>query len=340
MNIKKHDLNDLQKLALLAQSTYHAGEIIVEKYLDWEYKSNPVGEATLFVAENENQIVSQYVVIPQKYISGNEIYNGSLSVNTITHPDHRGKGLFTKLAELNYAECKRNAIDFTLGFPNKNSVTGFTGKLKFKLLGNMPLLFSIIRPLNAIRGFILYKKNHGKDLDIEIPLNETHVSKFDLDKDLNKYNSFLREIEKRNLLSTKRSPEFIKWRYLDIPLRKYHLYKVEEDGKIVSVIILRAKNIKGVGCGIVVDLLSKNVNDGIKQIIKEFRKCKLDILVSTVPENSMESMCLSKSGFYKAPEFLMFKKLHVIIRMHSAKLSDSVTDFKKWFLTFGDYDIF
>ncbi len=340
MNLKKHDLNDLHKLALLAQSTYHAGEIIDEKYLDWEYTSNPVGDAILFVAENDNQIVSQYVVIPQKYVSGNEIVNGSLSVNTITHPDHRGKGLFTKLAELNYAECKKNAIDFTIGFPNKNSVKGFTGKLKFKMLGNMPLLFSIIRPLKAIRGFIFDKKNHGKDLDVEIRLKHDSISKFDPDNDLNKYTAFLSEIEKRNLLTTKRSSEFIRWRYLNIPLRKYHLYKVEENGEIVSVIILRAKNIKGVKCGIVIDLMTLNVNDGIDEIINEFRKCKLDLLISTVPEDSIESLCLKKSGFSKAPEFLMLKKLHVIVRMHSAGLSDSVADFKKWFLTFGDYDIF
>lgn len=184
------------------------------------------------------------------------------------------------------------------------------------------------------------KKNHGKDLDVEIRLKHDSISKFDPDNDLNKYTAFLSEIEKRNLLTTKRSSEFIRWRYLNIPLRKYHLYKIEENGEIVSVIILRTKNIKGVKCGIVIDLMTLNVNDGIDEIINEFRKCKLDLLISTVPEDSIESLCLKKSGFIKAPEFLLFKKLHVIVRMHSAGLSDSVTDFKKWFLTFGDYDIF
>jgi len=36
----------------------------------------------------------------------------------------------------------------------------------------------------------------------------------------------------------------------------------------------------------------------------------------------------------------MLKKLNVVLRIHSNNISSSITDFKKWFLTFGDYDIF
>ena len=136
------------------------------------------------------------------------------------------------------------------------------------------------------------------------------------------------------------SKEYLEWRYIKIPFRKYHLFKFENDGKIKGILVLRARNIMGVKCGIIVDYLTVDENLIIKPFLKEFSKGKLDILFATCPENSPEFVSLNNSGFIKVPNFLMLKKLHVIIRLHSTNISNTITDFRKWFITFGDYDIF
>jgi hypothetical protein len=47
----------------------------------------------------------------------------------MTHSNHRGNGLFTKLALETFNYCKDNGFHFVFGFPNDNSLPGFTKKL-------------------------------------------------------------------------------------------------------------------------------------------------------------------------------------------------------------------
>ncbi|REJ85262.1 MAG: GNAT family N-acetyltransferase [Bacteroidetes bacterium] len=53
------------------------------------------------------------------------------SGDTMTHKDHMGKGLFTKLAKLTYELAAKEGVSFVFGFPNKNSYPGFVRKLNW-----------------------------------------------------------------------------------------------------------------------------------------------------------------------------------------------------------------
>ena len=53
------------------------------------------------------------------------------SGDTMTHPDHRGKGLFIQLATKTYDLAKNSGVKFVFGFPNKNSYPGFVNKLNW-----------------------------------------------------------------------------------------------------------------------------------------------------------------------------------------------------------------
>lgn len=61
-------------------------------------------------------------------------YNGTTvlaaqSGDTMTHKQHRGKGLFIQLAKKTYEFAKDNGVKIVFGFPNKNSIHGFFNKL-------------------------------------------------------------------------------------------------------------------------------------------------------------------------------------------------------------------
>jgi hypothetical protein len=66
----------------------------------------------------------------------------------------------------------------------------------------------------------------------------------------------------------------------------------------------------------------------------------IDLVISTVPVHSDEYHLLKKNGFFRMPAILMLKKLPFIIKELSVDVPAGLSDFKKWFLTFGDYDIF
>jgi hypothetical protein len=54
------------------------------------------------------------------------------SGDTMTHPNHSGKGLFTTLARMTYDLAKKEGVKFVFGFPNENSLPGFQRKLNWE----------------------------------------------------------------------------------------------------------------------------------------------------------------------------------------------------------------
>lgn len=59
------------------------------------------------------------------------------SGDTMTHANHRRKGLFVKLAQKTYDLCDELGIELVFGFPNENSYPGFVKKLAWKHENNI-----------------------------------------------------------------------------------------------------------------------------------------------------------------------------------------------------------
>ena len=110
-------------------------------YVKWEYDLNPVGKIVGFNAYAGEVLAAHYVAMPVYYNIDGEKTLGLLSLNTATHPEHRGKKLFTILAERTYQYAAENGYKFVIGVANANSTHGFIKHLKFKLIG--PLIFKV-----------------------------------------------------------------------------------------------------------------------------------------------------------------------------------------------------
>jgi GNAT superfamily N-acetyltransferase len=83
-----------------------------------------------FIAYNSQKLaVAFYAVIPCFIYFDKKMILSAQSADTMTHPDHRNKGLFTALAQLTFALCRREGIQLLFGFPNQNSLPGFINKL-------------------------------------------------------------------------------------------------------------------------------------------------------------------------------------------------------------------
>lgn len=345
-NFKEKEFDNLAELGL---TTYPEREISKSNYLKWEYLQNPDGNALITVGEINQIIVSQYIVLPHLYSIDKKLIPGSLSVNTLTHPDFRGNNIFEKLALDTFNRCKQENIFFTIGFPNPVSHPIINKKQIFESAGYLTLLFKSFNPISTL---ISYFKNTNKKTGNEIILTisdrflstQSDIGFLDLDKDAGKYEEFLQKFndEKQNV--TLRSLKYLKWRYFNIPSRKYFLFKQETENKIKTIVIIRAKYIYGLRCGILVDLMTHTNSADIKILFNTINEIvkdnKLDLIFSAIPSHSMEFKLLKSVGFYSFPKFLLPQKLAFIVKRHLEACPHSVTDFRKWFLTFGDYDIF
>ncbi len=119
---------------LLFAKCFPSARHMTESYLNWLYGSNPEGAVVGFDAFDGEKLVAHYACVPANATISNQHRRGLLSLNTATHPDYQGKGLFTKLATATYEHAANNGYSFVYGVANANSTPGFIKKLGFTLV--------------------------------------------------------------------------------------------------------------------------------------------------------------------------------------------------------------
>jgi GNAT superfamily N-acetyltransferase len=126
----------LSDYAALLQDTFpEAKQRYSTTYLRWLYYENPNGLVLGFDAWDESRAVAHYVCIPLlAYIQSDSPRKVLLSLNTATHPNYQGQGLFVKLASQTYALAAELGYDAVIGVANANSTHGFVKRLGFQLV--------------------------------------------------------------------------------------------------------------------------------------------------------------------------------------------------------------
>ena len=116
-------------------------------YLKWQYLDNPCGHAIGYDVMIGDQVIAHYAVIPFPAVINNQDCLACWSLNTATHPDYQGRGLFIKLANMTYQLAERMGFYAVVGIANNNSTPGFINKLNFQLFGQLKTKFGYFRNL-------------------------------------------------------------------------------------------------------------------------------------------------------------------------------------------------
>ena len=115
--LNKNNLNDLAKLHSDVYGAAVAGNYFPKKY-DTAYTGV---ENVGFIAYNPNGLpVAYYGVIPCFIQFGSQIILAAQSADTMTHPQHRYKGMFMELSNMTFVLCRELGIRLIFGFPNQN----------------------------------------------------------------------------------------------------------------------------------------------------------------------------------------------------------------------------
>ncbi len=95
-------------------------------YFEWKFKNNPAGFVEGYYAKHQSgEIAAYYGVIPEHYYINEEKITIYQSCDTMTHSNHRRKGLFQQLAMHCYEHLKDRQKLFIIGFGGGQSTPGF-----------------------------------------------------------------------------------------------------------------------------------------------------------------------------------------------------------------------
>jgi hypothetical protein len=140
LRIQESQQSHLSNYADLLGHTFQKFKPTVE-YLNWLYFKNPRGPLVGFDAFDGEKLVGHYACIPTKFQGFKR--NSLLSLNTATHPEYQGRGIFQILASNTYASAEKDFAN-VVGVANNNSLGGFVRKLGFQKIGNLELRFGFL----------------------------------------------------------------------------------------------------------------------------------------------------------------------------------------------------
>ena len=161
------DAIGIARITDLLRCVFPDAQHFTEEVVQWQYTANPDGHAVGFNAWAGEVLAAHYVTIPLRAMVFGKEERGLLSLNTATHPEHQGKGLFTKLAKATYERAAAEGFSFVVGVANLNSTHGFTKKLGFQL----------VSPLRAMIGAgALPVGQSTKEVDFSPILNKQRLA--------------------------------------------------------------------------------------------------------------------------------------------------------------------
>ncbi|UII23884.1 GNAT family N-acetyltransferase [Fulvivirga ligni] len=298
---------DLLKISL--------GESLMPKsveYWTWKHINNPFGASPVLLAMENNQIIGVRAFMTWQWRKENKVYKAIRAVDTATHPDHQGKGIFKKLTLGLLDVCKDQGVDLVFNTPNEKSKPGYL-KMGWEEAGKMPVKIGFKRPLSMVVNKL--KSNSNTEF---VPVEN---SEFDILKSIKRYSA---GFKLPSCWKTDYSLEYLKWRYSDIPIIQYGGV-----GDSSAIVIFRIKK-SSLGKELrISDAFGEEarIKGHIKQIYNNF---EFDyISIDGFSSHSLPSLISKKLN--NGPE--------VTVRSVNADVEE-FTNFRNWYPSLGDLEVF
>jgi hypothetical protein len=124
-----------------------------EDLFRWKHLENAFGRSPMWVACDGDRLAGLRVFMRWEFERGGSRFRAVRAVDTATHPDYQGRGIFTRLTLGALPDLEAEGVDFVFNTPNDKSRPGYL-KMGWNDLGR---LAASIRPtrihkLSALRG--------------------------------------------------------------------------------------------------------------------------------------------------------------------------------------------
>lgn len=227
MLIRKADTADKENIVALLKESL--GETLLKKSTKvWEYKheENPFGESYILVGEEKQGIIGVRALMAWRWQKGLHVWKAYRAVDTATHPEHQGKGIFKKLTLQALTAVAAISPCFIFNTPNAQSKPGYL-KMGWKPVGKIRLCLWLVPLLN-----FCYRNKGVNDLS-------NSIEDAELKRICEEHNE---KLSHENCFFTPKTPEYLKWRYENNPMQAYTIYS--DSSFYVAVYVKKHKRFK------------------------------------------------------------------------------------------------
>jgi hypothetical protein len=284
---------------------------ISEEFWRWRFTSNPLKERQIMLIWDDEELVSHYAVCPLIFLIEGKEHKAALSMTTMTHPNHNGKGYFKTSANALYKKLEEENYALVYGFPNSNSHYAFVKSLEWKDLERIPML--------SLNDFKL--------------LEETKFSFERINTFTQHHHNIFLEQTKNYKIKLNRDADFLNWRYINNPENTYDCFSDGSSFFVTKKFV--ANGLLNIDlCELYCNADAETINQIISFIYYTYISENIAQINFWLPLHDAKHLLMEKIGFkLNAPiTFLGFRNL--------SKIDFLKYTSKDWFYSFGDSDVF
>ncbi|MCG9970419.1 GNAT family N-acetyltransferase [Christiangramia crocea] len=315
MIIREASSKDIPEIVKVLKASLGENDLpLSEEIWNFKHDVNPFGTSLVLVAEEDKKIVGVRAFMRWEWKKEKLVYRALRAVDTATHPEYQGRGIFKKLTLKAVEVAKDQGYNFIFNTPNDQSRPGYL-KIGWQIAGNVNVA------LKPSFSSFLSKGNHSGNYEINIHSEES------INKLCSNWND---KMEGESRLFTPKSREFLCWRYERNPLQKYEVLATE-DFYIASYIKKRRK-IREFRVSECIYRKDKVVSSGLNKAIKKLARKLGAHMISFAPDILPLKGLMLKGGY---GPILTVRELNLKESEYSRLL-----EIENWNNSIGDLELF
>lgn len=324
------DQDEPEVLALLVAALGQgpAGHRSAE-FFRWKHLESPFGRSLMLVCEADGRIVGLRAFLRWRFDVDGQPVRAVRPVDTATHPDHRGRGIFSQLT-LAALEVLGEEADVVFNTPNEKSLPGYL-KMGWRPAGRVPVWVRPRRFLSSIRGLRRSAAAGPRPVPAAAPAAEIVEGATGL--------ADLLSVAERptGRLATPRSSEYLWWRYGRAPLLDYRAVDEQEGGRVRGLAFFRVRPRRGLWETTIADVLvaASDVHTARGLLRRAARAAPADLVTCSFPVGSAAHRAARLAGFVKVPRGVL-----MVVRPLREDLVPDPGELGSWALRLGDLEVF
>jgi GNAT superfamily N-acetyltransferase len=183
------------------------GDAEDDAYFAWKHEQNPFGQSPMWVACDGSRVVGFRTFLRWEFVERDRTVRAVRAVDTATDPDYQGRGIFTSLTLAALDELRAEGVDTVFNTPNDQSLPGYL-KMGWRVVGRLPVSVMPTR----LRSFVALARARVPASLSSVIVN-TGVEPEQAFGDPDAVARLLATVRLGPDLTTRRTPEFLAWRY-------------------------------------------------------------------------------------------------------------------------------
>jgi GNAT superfamily N-acetyltransferase len=332
LHIRAYSDGDLSSVLDLLRTTlgHGPGGERSAAFLRWKHIENPFGRSFMLVAEEDGRIVGLRAFLRWEFVAGSSTIRAVRAVDTATHPEHQGRGIFSELTRRALEDVRRET-DLVFNTPNGKSLPGYL-KMGWRVVGRVPVRVRPRRPLRVLRGL---SSLGGSPVEIRAgpPVTAPTAREALRTEGLS---PLLEQADRwDSRLSTPRDLTFLRWRYGDAPLG-YHAVLEEQLGELTGLAIFRVRPRGRLWETTVAEALVRPGDRGTagRLLRRMVGAAAVDHVTCAFPSGSPGSRAARRRGFLASPQAI------TVVMNPLTEVVPDPTDLSSWAFSLGDLEVF